>query len=56
VFVGRDECPPRDNFPAFGAASPGPKRVAARASAHDTGAPVIRYDRAVPLAERLDPE
>ena len=52
-FGEHDKFTPRDNFLAFYAAAPEPKRIATYASDHDMSADIIRHDRTVWLAEQL---
>ena len=52
-FGEDDKYTPRDNFLAFYAAAPAPKRIATYASGHPMTADIIRHDRTVWLAEQL---
>jgi len=52
-FGEQDKYTPRDNFLAFYAATPEPKRLATYHSGHDMAADIIRHDRTVWLAEQL---
>jgi thiol-disulfide isomerase/thioredoxin/dienelactone hydrolase len=52
-FGEDDKYTPRDNFLAFYAAAPAPKRIATYASGHAMTADIIRHDRTAWLAEQL---
>jgi thiol-disulfide isomerase/thioredoxin len=53
-FGEDDKYTPRDNFLAFYAAAPTPKRIATYASEHAMTADIIRHDRTTWLAEQLN--